>query len=129
MGLLEETPVKKLVTPIDTLSHYLSSRLAFTEEERDLVVLRHEVGIRWGDGRREERGINFVAYGQPAINGGHSAMAVTVGFPAAIAAKMILDGEIQRRGVVMPFTQDIYRPMLQRLRAEGLTATETSKFF
>lgn len=54
-------------------------------------------------------------------------MAVTVGFPVAIAAKMILDGEIQRRGVVMPFTQDIYRPMLQRLRAEGLTATETSK--
>lgn len=57
--------------------------------ERDLVILRHEVGIRWQDGRREERGINFVAYGQP---GGHSAMAQTVGKPAAIAAKMILDG-------------------------------------
>lgn len=58
--------------------------------ERDLVILRHEVGIRWQDGRREERGINFVVYGQP---GGHSAMAQTVGKPAAIAAKMILDGE------------------------------------
>ncbi|EDW03707.1 alpha-aminoadipic semialdehyde synthase, mitochondrial [Drosophila grimshawi] len=125
LGLLDETPVVKLNTPLDTLSHYLSKRLAFEREERDLVVLRHEVGIRWPDGRREERGINFVVYGQPQ---GHSAMAMTVGKPAAIAAKMILDGEIQERGVLLPFTPDIYRPMLQRLRAEGLTATETSRW-
>ncbi|XP_068151010.1 alpha-aminoadipic semialdehyde synthase, mitochondrial [Drosophila tropicalis] len=125
LGLLDETPVVKLHTPLDTLSHYLSKRLAFEREERDLVVLRHEVGIRWPDGRREERGINFVVYGQPQ---GHSAMAMTVGKPAAIAAKMILDGEIQERGVLLPFTPDIYRPMLQRLRSEGLTATETSRW-
>lgn len=62
--------------------------------------MRHDIGIRWHDGRREERGINFVAYGQPASTNGHSAMALTVGFPAAIAAKMIVDGEIQERGVV-----------------------------
>ncbi|XP_075154034.1 lysine ketoglutarate reductase/saccharopine dehydrogenase [Haematobia irritans] len=125
LGLLEDTPVVKLNTPLDTLSHYLANRLAFEKHERDLVVLRHEVGIRWQDGRREERGINFVVYGQP---NGHSAMAMTVGKPAAIATKMVLDGEIQERGVVLPFTRDIYRPMLQRLRAEGLTATETSKW-
>lgn len=128
LGLLEEQPIVKLGTPIDTLSYFLSKKLAFTENERDLVVLRHDIGIRWNDGRREERGINFVYYGQPAVTGGHSAMAVTVGFPAAIAAKMILDGEIQQRGAVLPFTSDIFRPMLQRLRAEGLEATETSKF-
>lgn len=55
-------------------------------------------------------------------------MAVTVGFPAAIAAKMVLDGEIQQRGVVLPFTPDIYLTMLSRLQAEGLRATETSRF-
>ncbi|KAL5278904.1 AASS family protein [Megaselia abdita] len=125
LGLLDETPVVKMNSPLDTLTYYLSKRLAFEPHERDLVILRHEVGIRWNDGKREERGINFVAYGQP---NGHSAMAMTVGTPAAIAAKMILDGEIQKRGVCLPFTQDIYRPLLSRLRAEGLTATETSKF-
>lgn len=97
-------------------------------EERDLVVLRHELVIRWNDGRIEEKGINFVVYGQPAEKGGHSAMAVTVGFPAAIAAKMILDGEIQQRGVVLPFSPSVYLPMLSRLRAEGLSATETSRW-
>lgn len=91
--------------------------------------MRHDFGIRWSDGRREERGVNFVVYGQAANTGGHSAMAITVGFPAAIATRMILDGEIQQRGVVLPFTQDIFRPMLSRLRAEGLSATETSKFY
>ena len=59
--------------------------------ERDLVILRHEVLILWPDGRRELRGINLVEYGE--ING-HSAMAKAVGFPAAIAAKMILDGNV-----------------------------------
>lgn len=55
-------------------------------------------------------------------------MALTVGFPAAIAAKMVLDGEIQQRGVLLPFTPDIYLPMLSRLQAEGLQATETSRW-
>lgn len=84
--------------------------------------------IRWPNGDIEEKGINFVVYGQPAVGGGHSAMAITVGFPAAIAAKMVLDGEIQQRGVVLPFTPDIYQTMLSRLQAEGLHATETSQF-
>lgn len=100
---------------------------AYDANERDIIILRHEIGIRWHDGRREERGINFVVYGQPASTNGHSAMALTVGFPAAIAAKMVVDGEIQERGVVLPFAPDIYRPMLTRLRAEGLEATEIIK--
>ncbi len=101
----------------------------FTDnDERDLVILRHEIIVRWNDGRREEKGINFVVYGQPASEGGHSAMAVTVGFPAAIATKMLLDGEIQQPGVVLPFTPDIYLPMLSRLQSEGFKASETSKW-
>lgn len=125
LGLLEELPVKKCNTPLDTLSNYLTTKLQYSENERDLVILRHELIVRWADNKREERGINLVVYGQPAAQGGHSAMAVTVGFPAAIAAQMILEGEIQDRGVVLPFAPDVYRTMLARLRNEGLTATET----
>lgn len=54
-----------------------------------MVILRHEVGIMWPDGRRELRGINVVSYGDAD---GYSAMSKTVGYPAAIAAKMVLDG-------------------------------------
>lgn len=31
LGLLEDTPIIKLGTPLDTLSHYLSKRLAFSK--------------------------------------------------------------------------------------------------
>lgn len=89
LGILEEDQVLKLNTPLDTLTHYLSKKLYYEKNERDLVILRHEVGIRWQDNKRESRGINLVLYGDVA---GHSAMARTVGYPAAIAAKMILDG-------------------------------------
>ncbi|XP_014213003.1 alpha-aminoadipic semialdehyde synthase, mitochondrial [Copidosoma floridanum] len=125
LGLMNEDPVLKLNTPLDTLSHYLSRKLAYEKNERDLVILRHEVGIRWPDNKLEERGINMVSYGEV---GGHSAMAKAVGYPTAIAVKMILDGEIQQRGTVLPFAPDIYRPMLTRLRAESLESFETSKW-
>ena len=73
-------------------------------------------------------------------------MAKTVGYPCAIATKMVLDGEIQKRGMVtrqektlnifvlsnisqvLPFSQDIYKPMLTRLKSEGISATEKSTF-
>lgn len=123
LGLLTDDPVVKCVTPLDTLSHYLSKRLALQPGERDLIVLRHEVTINWPDGGKELRGINLVCYGDPT---GYSAMAKTVGYPAAIATKMVLDGEIQGRGMVLPFTRDIYLPIISRLRDEGVAATEKS---
>ncbi|XP_003487153.1 alpha-aminoadipic semialdehyde synthase, mitochondrial [Bombus impatiens] len=125
LGLLEEDLVLKLNTPLDTLTHYLSKKLCYDQNERDLVILRHDVGILWPDNRRENRGINLVLYGESQ---GYSAMARSVGYPTAIAVKMILDGEIQQRGVVFPFTPDIYRPILNRLKAEGIVFFETSKW-
>lgn len=62
--------------------------------ERDLVILRHDIGIEWLDGQREMRHVNLVAYGDP---NGYSAMAKTVGYPCAIAAKMILEGKLTGR--------------------------------
>ena len=91
LGLLEEDLVLKLNTPLDTLTHYLSKKLCYDKNERDLVILRHDIGILWPDNRRENRGINLVLYGEPR---GYSAMARTVGYPTAIAVKMILDGMV-----------------------------------
>lgn len=96
------------------------------KDERDLVILRHEIGLSWPDNKKEVRGVNFVVYGD---SGGYSAMAKTVGYPAAIATKMILDGEIQDRGMILPFSPEIYRTILSRLRHEGLQSTETSEFY
>lgn len=125
LGFLSDEPLAKKGSPIDTISFHLANKLQYGKGERDMILMRHDVTIRWPDQRRELRGINMVSYGDPT---GYTAMAKTVGYPAAIATKMVLDGEIQRQGMVLPFTQDIYRPILQRLRVEGITATEKSTF-
>lgn len=55
-----------------------------------MVILRHELGIVWASGQREKRSITMVEYGDGK---GTTAMARTVGLPAAIAAKMVMDGK------------------------------------
>lgn len=58
--------------------------------ERDLIILRNDVGLRHPTGELETKHVSLVVYGEPD---GFSAMAKTVGYPAAIAARMLLDGE------------------------------------
>ncbi|CAG9113301.1 unnamed protein product [Plutella xylostella] len=123
LGLLEDEAIVKRSTPLDTISHYLSKKLVLENGETDFVVLRHEVGVTWGDGRKERRDVTMAVRGEP---GAHTAMARTVGLPTAIAAKMVLDGEIQDRGVLLPFAPVVYRSLLSRLRADGITARETT---
>ncbi len=41
-------------------------------------------------------------------------MSKTVGYPCAIAARMVLDREIQDTGSILPKKKDIYKPMLMR---------------
>lgn len=58
--------------------------------ERDLVVLHHDIGVLWPGNRYEKKLITLVSYGE---NNGYTAMAKTVGIPTAIAAIMVLQGK------------------------------------
>jgi saccharopine dehydrogenase-like NADP-dependent oxidoreductase len=51
-------------------------------------------------------------------------MAKTVGLPLAIATRMILNGKISERGVVLPLTKDIYSPVLKELTENGISFRE-----
>ncbi|OQV24242.1 Alpha-aminoadipic semialdehyde synthase, mitochondrial [Hypsibius exemplaris] len=127
LGLFDNTtPVIKHNTPLDTLAHHLAKTLTYEKNERDLVILRHDIGITWPNNTKESREITLVVYGEP---NGYTAMAKTVGYPAAIGAKMLLDKEIQRKGLVMPLSKDIYRPVLQRLEQEGIKAVQRTHRF
>ncbi|KAL4226643.1 hypothetical protein ACF0H5_014624 [Mactra antiquata] len=121
MGLLDDDLMDKKGTPIDTLSNYLSKRLAFGPGERDMILMQHDIGVRWLDGSLEKRKVSLVVYGD---QNGFSAMAKTVGLPTGIATKMVLEGEIQTKGMVIPLTRDMYNPMLSRLKQEGISARE-----
>ncbi|KAK0398486.1 hypothetical protein QR680_002615 [Steinernema hermaphroditum] len=120
LGLLSEQVAERHGTPLDTLAPHLAKILAFKPNERDLVVLNHDIGVQLPGGAKEKHRISMVAYGEPT---GYSAMARTVGYTTAIVSKMVLNGEIQRKGMLRPISKDVYRPVLKRLRDFGIDST------
>ena len=110
--------------PLDTLANYMAKRLAYGPNERDIVIMHHNIEYTWPNGVKEVKSVDFIQYGD--VNK-FTAMAKTVGLPTAIAAKMVLEKEIQTTGMVLPLSKDIYKPILNRLNSEGLTWSESTK--
>lgn len=122
LGLFSDRPIGGAVTtPAEALTALLSERLALPPGGRDMVVLRHELTVRRPDGGRERLTSTLVEYGEP---GGETAMAKTVGLPAAIAARLVLAGELPLTGCRIPTDPRIYRPVLAELERAGLRFRE-----
>jgi len=51
-------------------------------------------------------------------------MAKTVGIPLGIATKLLLQGKIKKRGVVIPIDKEIYDPVLAELTTLGIRLDE-----
>ncbi|NWU40612.1 AASS protein, partial [Hylia prasina] len=117
LGLLGDELVPAADSIVGALAKHMEMKLPFGTGERDMIVMRSEIGLRHPSGHLEDKFIDLVVYGD---NKGYSAMAKTVGYPAAIAAKMVLDGEITAKGMVIPLTKNVYGPILQRVQAEGI---------
>jgi saccharopine dehydrogenase (NADP+, L-glutamate forming) len=56
----------------------------------------------------------------------HTGMAKTVGLPLGIAAKLILNGTIQLKGLHIPVRKEIYIPVLKELEEHGIRFEENS---
>ncbi|CAI5785360.1 alpha-aminoadipic semialdehyde synthase, mitochondrial [Podarcis lilfordi] len=123
LGLLGDEPVPIAETIVGALAKHMEAKLSYGPGERDMIVMRNEIGIKHPSGHLEDKYVNLVVYGDDK---GYSAMAKTVGYPTAIAAKMVLDGEIDTKGMVIPLTKNIYGPILERVRAEGITYSTQS---
>lgn len=100
-------------TPLDTLCATLEEKCQYEADERDMVMLQHKFGIEWADGRKETRTSTLVDYGDPK---GYSSMAKLVGVPCAVACLMVLDGRINKKGVLAPVTWDLAEPLLVELK-------------
>ncbi|RPJ41461.1 MAG: saccharopine dehydrogenase, partial [Candidatus Latescibacterota bacterium] len=106
---------------IDALTHRMLEKMSYAEGERDLIVLHHEFVAAFPDGRREKITSTLVDCGIP---GGDSAMSRTVGYPAAIAARFLLEGKIKGSGVQIPVSPAIYEPVLDELERLGIRCEE-----
>lgn len=125
LGLLDEKPLPSAESsPLDLLVHVFLEKLQFEPGERDMVVLHHEFIGDYED-RQDRITSTLIDFGIPNSD---TAMARTVGLPAAVAVKLILKGEIKMSGVHIPVVPEIYEPVLSELEELGIKFTEkTSK--
>ena len=122
-GLFSDIPIgTNRAAPIDVLCVRLAETMAYAQNERDMIVLRHEFGVVDAAERAETMVSTLVAFGEPS---GDSAMARTVSLPAAAAARLILDGRIALTGVRIPVHPEIYEPVLSTLEPMGIAFRET----
>eukprot|EP00052_Salpingoeca_macrocollata_P021812 m.187847 g.187847 ORF g.187847 m.187847 type:complete len:908 (-) comp21632_c0_seq1:68-2791(-) len=125
LGIFSDAPVNKKGTVIDSFCELLKDRLAYKPHESDLVLLTHEFGIVWKDGRKETRRSTLYKVGDP---NGHTAMATTVGLPCAIAVEHLLGGHIKATGVLRPLQKDLYNHILRQLAKHNVLLHEESFF-
>jgi saccharopine dehydrogenase-like NADP-dependent oxidoreductase len=123
LGLLDDRKLPlKTATPFDMFAHVLEKKLVYKPGETDLLVQYHEFVAAYPDGVRKKITAAMVDTGIP---GGDSAMSRTVGLPAAIGTRMLMEGKIRLTGVHRPVLPEIYRPVLDELSDLGIRLDET----
>jgi saccharopine dehydrogenase-like NADP-dependent oxidoreductase len=125
LGFFAEEPVPcEEAAPMDVLALRLQEKCPYEAGERDMIVLHHEFEAAYEGEAREHITSTLVDYGVP---GGDSAMARTVSLPAAIAARLILEGRINLAGVQIPVLPEVYDPVLDELETLGIKCEEATR--
>jgi saccharopine dehydrogenase-like NADP-dependent oxidoreductase len=121
LGLLGDDPLPAGPSaPVDILTARMLELMSYAPGERDMLVLKHEFRAEYRD-RTARITSTMVDFGIP---GGDSSMSRTVGLPAAIGVKLILQGKVSRTGVQTPVTPEIYEPVLAELEQLGIRSDE-----
>ena len=140
---------KGFCSPADVLQFALETKLSLGPDDRDMIVMMHEIKYRAGSEESSGRqrlaegaagvGSPLAAEGLPKAqresgvrsslivkgeNNVRTAMAKTVGLPLGIAAKLILDGTIRLKGLHIPTKKEIYEPVLKELEFYGIRFEE-----
>lgn len=112
LGLMSDDKIGlQYVTPAQILQQLIEKKWKLKAKDKDMIVMYHE--IHWSKGKKEQ-----VYQSSLEVKGEdqtYTAMAKTVGLPLAIATKLLLQGKIKERGVVIPVSKEIYEPVLKEL--------------
>jgi len=122
LGLLDEVPIPgSLKSSFEVVSDLMTRKMVLGETEKDMIVLKHVFHALYEDGSSEVISSQMVDYGSPSTD---TSIARTVALPAAVASKLILDGQISLKGVFRPVKREIYVPVLERLEEMGIKTEE-----
>lgn len=124
LGLFGDDPIPQgAKSPVDVLAGRMLDMMQYSPGERDMLVMQHEFIARY-PGRKEKTVSTMIDYGIP---NGDTSMSRTVGLPAAIATRLILEGKINLTGVQVPVTPEIYEPVLTELESMGIKFCEKTE--
>ncbi|MBC5775220.1 saccharopine dehydrogenase NADP-binding domain-containing protein [Pontibacter sp. KCTC 32443] len=121
LDLFTEKPVELAgATPAQVLEKILKEKWQLAPGDKDMIVMQHLFEYELA-GEKHELTSSLVVKGDDEV---HTAMAKTVGLPVAILAKLLLQGKITHRGVVIPIHPELYEPVLEELKAYGINFVE-----
>ncbi len=121
LGLFDKTVIGlKNATPAQILQHILEKKWSMKQDDKDMIVMWHKIGFI-KDGKKFVTESSMVVKGDDQEN---TSMAKTVGLPLAIATRMILEGQITDRGVLLPLSKNVYQPVLAELSKNGISFKE-----
>jgi saccharopine dehydrogenase-like NADP-dependent oxidoreductase len=110
----------KNATPAQALQKILVEKWSLKETDKDMIVMYHKFVYSFNNEFHEI--ISYmVNIGEDQV---YTAMSNTVGLPAAICAKMILNNTITLKGVQIPIHKEIYNPVLAELEEYGVRFIE-----
>lgn len=108
-------------TSAQILEKILKESWTLASNETDVVVMKHSVSYLLNN-KKETIHSELILEG---VNNLETAMAACVGLPVAMAAILILKNKINVRGVQIPIYEEIYEPILEELKLNGIGFTET----
>jgi saccharopine dehydrogenase-like NADP-dependent oxidoreductase len=104
----------------DILQYMLEKNLLMSAEDKDMIVMLHELGYEVRDKKYKVRS-SLIVKGDDSLK---TAMAKTVGLPLGIATKLILQNKIKITGLHIPIIPEIYEPVLAELEDYGIRFNE-----
>jgi saccharopine dehydrogenase-like NADP-dependent oxidoreductase len=117
----DETKIDKgFCSAADVMQLALEKKLALGPEDKDMIVMLHEIESEVSGQKSEVRSV-LIVKGEDGLR---TAMAKTVGLPLGIAAKLILNGSIRLTGLHIPTKKEIYEPVLKELEEQGIRFKE-----
>ena len=125
LGIFKDEPLVNLdsPTPAQALQKILVDKLSLADGDKDMLVMIHEFEYAL-NGKNHAISSHMVNLGEDEV---YTSMSNTVGLPAAICAKMVLNGSLKSKGVTLPVQPEVYNPILEELERFDISFVESSQ--
>ncbi|MCW5913645.1 MAG: saccharopine dehydrogenase NADP-binding domain-containing protein [Chitinophagaceae bacterium] len=122
LGFHSNQPLPVKESSAKVLQTLLEKNLAIKPHDKDMIVMVHEVEYVIKN-KFQKTTSTLIVKGE---NNLHTAMSKTVGYPLAIATTLVLENKIPLTGLHIPVLPEIYIPLLDELKNNGIAFHEVT---